>query len=52
MGSLKKAKKVWPPKTTTGRLKTKKSMQLNLEGSLGSPSCCLAFKKLLFSLPR
>jgi len=22
-GSLKKAKKVWPPKTTTGRLKTK-----------------------------
>jgi len=28
-GSLKKAKKVWPPKTTTGRLKTKKSMQLN-----------------------
>jgi hypothetical protein len=27
MGVAQKAKKVWPPKTTTGRLKTKKSMQ-------------------------
>lgn len=28
MGVAQKAKKVWPPKTTTGCLKTKKSMQL------------------------